>query len=354
MPAEEGGVCPRCGERFSASDGPAPPPLSSRPPAVRVSQARPAANAPTHGPAIVSMVLGISSYLCTGPFCSIPGLIIGAMSLSRIRKARPMPRGEGYAIAGIVLSGINLALVVMLLPAIMLPALARAREATRRADCALNLRQLGIVMKMFANESEGEYFPVLSPEPGKLMFANTSAVSKLPVYPEFLTDAVTMACPSDSHAPALQEAAVSSPESLLDDDCYFYLGYALQSDDDMETFAELYRKTIEEGGDFERDLHVSESSLQSRSKKLYRLRDGVDRKFTGDTGVPAPGPEDIPLMIERLGNHIPGGANVLYMDGRVQFIRYPGKWPMTERTIGILQALDGGYWPPREVDLGHN
>jgi len=28
------------------------------------------------------------------------------------------------------------------------------------------------------------------------------------------------------------------------------------------------------------------------------------------------------------------------MGGNVKFIPYPGEWPMTERTIGILESLD--------------
>ncbi|MCC6487186.1 MAG: hypothetical protein IT364_06770, partial [Candidatus Hydrogenedentes bacterium] len=27
-------------------------------------------------------------------------------------------------------------------------------------------------------------------------------------------------------------------------------------------------------------------------------------------------------------NHVPGGSNVLYMDGHVMFQRYPGLWPL--------------------------
>lgn len=27
-------------------------------------------------------------------------------------------------------------------------------------------------------------------------------------------------------------------------------------------------------------------------------------------------------------NHVPGGGNVLYMDGHVDFMKYPGKYPM--------------------------
>jgi prepilin-type processing-associated H-X9-DG protein len=28
-------------------------------------------------------------------------------------------------------------------------------------------------------------------------------------------------------------------------------------------------------------------------------------------------------------NHIPGGCNVLYMDGHVAFLKYPNVWPVS-------------------------
>ena len=48
-----------------------------------------------------------------------------------------------------------------ILAAILLPALARAREAARRASCQNNLKQFGLVFKMYANESGGGQFPGL-------------------------------------------------------------------------------------------------------------------------------------------------------------------------------------------------
>jgi prepilin-type processing-associated H-X9-DG protein len=85
-----------------------------------------------------------------------------------------------------------------------------------------------------------------------------------------------------------------------------------------------------------------------------RLREGIERFFITDIQNPVAGVEasaSVPLLIERPGNHVPFGGNVLFMDGHVEFIRFGTKWPMTDRAIGILQALDGGYWPPKPVSL---
>ena len=49
--------------------------------------------------------------------------------------------------------------IIGILAAILLPALARAREAARRASCANNLKQWGIIYKMYSNESKGGKYP---------------------------------------------------------------------------------------------------------------------------------------------------------------------------------------------------
>ena len=51
--------------------------------------------------------------------------------------------------------------IIGILAAILLPALARAREAARRSSCQNNLKQWGLVFKMYANESPGEKFPTV-------------------------------------------------------------------------------------------------------------------------------------------------------------------------------------------------
>ena len=38
-------------------------------------------------------------------------------------------------------------------------------------------------------------------------------------------------------------------------------------------------------------------------------------------------------------NHIPGGGNVLYMDGHVEFMRYPGEWPVCKAYVRMMDTL---------------
>lgn len=85
--------------------------------------------------------------------------------------------------------------IIGILAAILLPALARAREAARRSSCANNLKQWGVIMKMYANEAKGKY-PSLS----GYTFALSPQSRQL--YPEYWTDPKISLCPSDSQAGA--------------------------------------------------------------------------------------------------------------------------------------------------------
>src|SRR5690606_12944813 len=86
--------------------------------------------------------------------------------------------------------------IIGILAAILLPALSRAREAANRASCQNNLKQWGVIFKMFAGENKGK-FPRLSmykPMP----WVYTAGVDSEQVYPEYWTDPGIARCPSDA------------------------------------------------------------------------------------------------------------------------------------------------------------
>ncbi|MCL4692247.1 MAG: DUF1559 domain-containing protein, partial [Candidatus Hydrogenedentes bacterium] len=97
---------------------------------------------------------------------------------------------KGYVTRKFLLQFIAGAGMIAILGAVLLPALSRSREASRRASCQNNLKQMGLVFKMFANESKGEVYPPLSPHRDNWMVDATA------LYPEYLTDLEILVCPS--------------------------------------------------------------------------------------------------------------------------------------------------------------
>ena len=65
----------------------------------------------------------------------------------------------------------------------------------------------------------------------------------------------------------------------------------------------------------------------------YRLREGIERFFITDINNPAGSAmeqsgifvsfDDFRSTDANVMNHLPGGGNVLYLDGHAEFIRYP-------------------------------
>ena len=74
----------------------------------------------------------------------------------------------------------------------------------------------------------------------------------------------------------------------------------------------------------------------SGGSTVYRLREGIER-FTitdiNNAAATAMAQSELPIMSDIIAgqnnvnyfSHIPGGVNMLYMDGHVEFAKYPGK-----------------------------
>jgi prepilin-type processing-associated H-X9-DG protein len=87
------------------------------------------------------------------------------------------------------------------------------------------------------------------------------------------------------------------------------------------------------------DLTVPAGSGNGGGSTVYRVREGIERFMITDINNPAASAlsqSEIGVMYDIASgnqvarfNHVPGGANVLYMDGHVEFLKYPGKAPVS-------------------------
>ena len=200
--------------------------------------------------------------------------------------------------------------------------------------CANNIKQIGMVLREYVNQ--GGAYPPLCPQSGVLMFSPQAMPQKDKLGP-------LLTCPTIRNA----KGPTTGPASPFDDQSYFYLGYAVLDDDDVEAFAQAYRKQIAGGGTFDADL-VAESSQGKHV--FHRLAEGVENVVRTEGAIPAnevPAVvvNKIPVLIERDLGHIdadsdgrPGGAWVLFLSGEARFVER-GQWPITEKTQRILAEL---------------
>jgi len=285
--------------------------------------------------------------------------------------------------------------IIGILAAILLPALARAREAARRAACANNLKQMGLVFKMYANESKGEKFPpikirnICSDSDDEAICINTGSDTIFDgesVFPEYLTDAHVLICPSDSLAnpsgsgqnvpERWQYAGNVNPSyagqidpKRLDSTSYIYFGWVFNdelidlpgghepNDLNWDTYADgnvvvlvEYIDIMEDVVDLARrdsDVPVTAGYGNSGGSTVYRFREGIERFMITDINNPAASAEaqsEIAVMFDTIStwvgdySHIPGGANVLYMDGHVAFLRYPSEFPVNVAWAKVIET----------------
>ncbi len=277
--------------------------------------------------------------------------------------------------------------IIGILAAILLPALARAREAARRASCANNLKQWGLAFKMYAGEWNGRFPPMGTPrdddngcELQRGLFGCVDGylmVSGPAISPEYVSDEAIAICPSDDDKAATKNRADlrHGEHGSFREDChpvtgekcsncgvyrypgisYIYFGYLLTEDYlTINNLLAIYQGDYPDGHD--KDISTGcpffGAPLTDRygdPVTIYRLREGINRFLITDINNPAATAVadsevvtmwDVTTPSTDSFNHVPGGANVLYMDGHVEFMKYPStEFPLSSYVMSVLSGL---------------
>jgi prepilin-type N-terminal cleavage/methylation domain-containing protein/prepilin-type processing-associated H-X9-DG protein len=314
--------------------------------------------------------------------------------------------------------------ILGILAALLLPSLARHRGVNPRHSCQNNLKQFGLVFKMYANESPGGYYPPLlllgapnrydcenidstltqAIRAGNGTVADNHTTLELApnvntIYPEYLTDPNIFFCPSDPLSSRENFTAIDGGQFFdilctehnlglrAANNSYTYLGYVFDKADSTsgwlvgpwttsalnalavdpppgapETSAQLAgwltqlaENCVALGDDAPNEDLVISNSVVSTMKAAYvsgniettlgngvgnvvhRLREGIERLLVTDINDPGASAKFLSETYVMFDNvytdveaysHLPGGSNVLYLDGHSEFVRYPKSDPI--------------------------
>lgn len=227
---------------------------------------------------------------------------------------------------------------IVVLAILILPMFARSRESARRSSCQNNLKQMGLVFKMYANESRGERYPPLSP------IADNWLPDLAQIYPEYLTDLSILICPSspaNMFDPFTLKNTLHHPSAeigTLHPDCvssqfYNYTGFAMIHDGEAWAFYDAYKKLgAAQISTVELQVTLPEWSNEERSK-MYR--------------------GGIPIMWDRVCmspeefSHNAQFVNVLHLDGSVRQVRYATYNSASNFPVTYLSAQTFGSGVPK-------
>jgi len=275
--------------------------------------------------------------------------------------------------------------ILWILSAILLPALARAREAAKRASCQNNLKQMGLSFSMYSNEARGGLLPhrQIWRRDGRL--SREMIFDDWAVIPEYLSDYNVVWCPSWT----AQRDPVARYDGKIDrgsdgngrvdpgeitKEPYDYTGWLVMDDVNVigpgligtvgldalgrftqeqftdTPFGQLGLESYYSFGDASDEDYTVPSEYAGTQAgggdTIFRLRQGIERFLITDINNPAASAtaaSTVPILWDHVTPevisfaHIPGGANVLYLDGHVKFLHYPGdRFPVTRDSARLM------------------
>ncbi|MCC6488274.1 MAG: prepilin-type N-terminal cleavage/methylation domain-containing protein [Candidatus Hydrogenedentes bacterium] len=277
--------------------------------------------------------------------------------------------------------------IIAILAGLILPALARARERARLTQCASNLKQMGQVFRIYADEHRGDWVLRMVPyhypyDPVQICWSSFDGAL---LSPEYLTDYNIIFCPSDPEygwlpedrsrlfrpvGPGWDSDPYDNPVKgmteypALADYSYVYWGFMIEpryvsTAEDMLTVGTKLDNLSTESVNADTRYFDQKVVLPSTGTEvtLYYLREGIARFTISDINNPAAnalGDSQVAVMWDTVRtdngspvwhevNHLPLATNVLFMDGHVELARYPQPDGSAMFMVSKAAATDGIY-----------
>lgn len=220
------------------------------------------------------------------------------------------------------------------------------------------------------------------------------------MFPEYISDMNLILCPSDPDADPdtfeneagenfLVQHCLQNPGNDLNEDwmalatSYNYFGWVIDKGDDTPMYLDqssvrpvslqvdavigtslaftttLFGETPSYSGSTIVDNDITPNPAffmanpgatlgNGNGEVIHRLREGIERILITDvnnSAASAIAQSELPVMWDTVStvsyefNHIPGGSNVLYMDGHVEFLKYPGIYPVSKGAAAATGTL---------------
>ncbi len=208
--------------------------------------------------------------------------------------------------------------IIAILAGMLLPALNQAREKARSISCASNMKQLGTVNQLYANTYDDYVLPRNMKEgTSAIRWPRIVASKNYMGFKEWATD--KMVCPSWQYKPAGCTADIET---------------VTKSDETFDKTLVRYgvNKNAGWGNDNERPYKISQIKRQSAFIMFAEIASIGQSYFTNGADWSTTKTEQVTWMAARTRHN--GGANYCFVDGHVNYIKWPDAWNANTKSKG--------------------